>query len=63
MAECRKGLSLLEEEKLSEAVCNFPVLYDKSRRGYRERDSVKNAWTEVANSLEFIEDWHDAKNS
>ena len=63
MAECRKSLSLLEEEKLSETVRNFPVLYDKSHTGYKERDAVKNAWTEVANSLEFIEDWHDAKNS
>ena len=63
MAECRKGLSLLDEEKISEAVRNFPVLYDKSHKGYKERDTVKNAWTEVANSLQVIEDWHDAKNS
>ena len=62
MACNSKGLSLVEEEKLSETVRNFPVLYDKSKKGYKERDAVKNAWTEVARSLDFIENWDDAKN-
>lgn len=49
-----KTLSLLEEENLSEAVRNFPVLYDKSHKGYKERDAVRNAWNEVAASLDFV---------
>ena len=55
-------LSLVDEEKLSETVRNFPVLYDKSKKGYKGRDAVQNAWTEVARSLDFIEHWDDAKN-
>jgi len=38
-----KGLSIFEEEKLSESVQNFPVLYNKSKKGFKESDSVKNA--------------------
>ena len=48
MACNSKRLSLVEEEKFSETVRNFPVLYDKSKMGYKERHAVKNAWTEVA---------------
>ena len=62
MACNSKVLSLVDEEKLSETVRNFPVLYDKSKKGYKERDAVNNAWTEVARSLDFIENWDDAKN-
>ena len=38
------------------------MLYDKSKKGYKGRDAVQNAWTEVARSLDFIEHWDDAKN-
>ena len=62
MACNSKVLSLVDKEKLSETVRNFPVLYDKSKKGYKDRDAVKNAWTEVARSLDFIENWDDAKN-
>ena len=62
MACNSKVLSLVDEEKLSETVRNFPVLHDKSKKGYKERDAVQNAWTEVARSLDFIENWDDAKN-
>ena len=61
MACNSKVLSLVDEEKLSETVRNFPVLYDKSKKGYKERDAVQNAWTEVARSLDFIENWDHAK--
>ena len=61
MACNSKGLLLFHEEKLSETVRNFPVLYDKSKKGFKERDAVRTARTEVARSLDFIENWDDAK--
>ena len=36
-----KGLSLFEEKKLSQTVRNFPVLYDRSKKGFKESDAVK----------------------
>ena len=33
----------------------FPVLYDKRVRGFKEKDSVQNAWEIVAESLDFTE--------
>lgn len=50
------SLSLKEEEKLSEIVKNYPCLYDKTSRGYKEKDVGINAWNEVAENLDFIED-------
>ena len=29
--------------------------------GLKERDAVKNFWTEVARSFDFIKTWEDAK--
>ena len=49
------SLSLQEEEILSEKVKQFPVLYDKTVKGYKEKDVVKNAWNKVAESLDFVE--------
>jgi hypothetical protein len=51
----KKHLSLLDEEKLTETIRNYPVLYDKSHKGYKERDAVSNAWREVADVLDFVE--------
>ena len=62
MACNSKVLPLVDEDKLSETVRNFPLLYDKSKKGYKERNAVQNTWTEVARSLDFIEKWDDAKN-
>ena len=39
-------LMLVQEEELCELVHNFPILYDKSHKGYKERDAVANAWGE-----------------
>ena len=47
--------SLNEEEMLAEKVKQYPVLYDKQCKGYKEKDAVGNAWTAVANELEFAE--------
>ena len=61
MASLKRNLSLLEEEKLVEIVRNYPILYDKSHQGYKGRDAVRNAWREVAMSLEFIDDGDSAR--
>lgn len=50
-----KSLNLRQEEMLCEKVREYPVLYDKSHKGYKEKVAVENGWNEVAASLEFIE--------
>ena len=53
----RKKLSFQEEEKLSFQVKKFPCLFDKSDKGYKEKDCVANAWKAVADDcLEFMND-------
>ena len=49
------SLSLQEEELLAHVVKGIPVLYDKTSRGYKEKDVVINAWKKVAERLDFIE--------
>ena len=41
------SLSTKEEEQLSEKVKEFPVLYDKGAKEYREKDAVNNAGRSV----------------
>ena len=36
-------LSIKEEEQFSETVKEFPVLYDKAVKGYKEKDAGKAA--------------------
>ena len=31
------------------------MLFDKSHKGYKEKVAVENAWNEVADGLDFIE--------
>ena len=50
MAE-KKSLSLLEEETLCEKVRQYPILYDKTQKGYKEKVAVENAWGKVASEL------------
>ena len=50
------SLSMKEEEQLSEKVKEYPVLYDKAAKEYREKDAVKNAWRSFAETLDFGED-------
>ena len=49
------SFSLQDEELLAEEVKLFPVLYDKTEKGYKEKDVVTNAWVIVAEKLDFIE--------
>ena len=32
------------------------VIFDKSLKGYKEKDAEANAWDKIANSLDFIPD-------
>ena len=41
-------LSLQEEEIFAEQDKIFPVLYNKTEKGYKKRDVVRNAWKVVA---------------
>ena len=40
--------SILEDEQLSDAVREYPVLYSKSNALHKDRTVVSNAWTKVA---------------
>lgn len=51
----KKILNLKKEELLCEKLREFPVLFDKSHKGYKEKVAVENAWNEVADGLDFIE--------
>ena len=41
------------DEKLSELVRRFPCLYDKTKKDYKDKNVVANAWETVANELEI----------
>ena len=36
------------DEKIAEAVRRFPVLYDKSCKDFKDNNTKKNAWEDVA---------------
>ena len=46
---------IFREEELSETIRGFPVLYDKSRKWFKEIDASKNAWDGVVTALEFTQ--------
>ena len=49
-------LCLADEEGLSGIVKTLPCLYDKTTKGYNEKDVSANTWNKVAEQLDFIED-------
>ena len=51
----KKILNLKKEELLCEKLREFPVLFDKSHKGYKEKVAVENTWNEDAYGLDFIE--------
>ena len=55
MAEKQRKLSLEQEEVLASRIKEYPCLFDKTDKGYKEKDCVANAWKEVADSMEFTE--------
>ena len=48
-------LCLQEEEILAEKLKDFPVLYGKRVKGFKEKDAVQKAWEKVAENLDFGE--------
>lgn len=48
-------LNLNQEELLCEKVREYKILYDKTQKGYKEKVAVENAWKEVAEALNFVE--------
>ena len=48
-------LALADEERLSEKVKIYPYLYDKTTKGYKEKDVLQNSWNTVAKLLEFVQ--------
>ena len=60
----RQALSIQENELLSETVRKNTCLYDKSRKEYKDKIVVTNAWKEVADQLEFTNNgWYIFLNS
>ena len=47
-------LSMQKVELLMKELKNYPCLYDKSEKWYRERDVNRNAWSRVAERLDFM---------
>ena len=35
-------------------VCQYPVIFDKSHKGYEEKDVEENAWQEIASAFDFL---------
>lgn len=50
----RQALSVQENEELAEVVRKYPCLYDKSKKEYKDKVVTGNAWKEVADQLDFI---------
>ena len=44
-----------EEESLMEEIKNYPCLYDKSEKWYREREVNRNTWTKAAEKLDVMQ--------
>ena len=56
MAEKRRqALSLQEYEELAEAVCEYPCLYDKAKKEYKDKIVTENAKKKVADQFLFIQ--------
>ena len=47
------ALTLQEEGMLCEKLKQFPILFDKQLKGYREKHVVTNAWNAVAKEIEI----------
>ena len=50
----KNKLSIVQEENLCKLVRQYPVVFDKSQKGYKEKDVEENAWQEVAFALNFL---------
>lgn len=50
-----KMWNLNHDESLMTEVQKFPCLYDKSDRGFKEKDRILNAWREIDTALQLEE--------
>ena len=53
MKKVKKCLHISKKE-LTETVRGLPVLYDKSNKGFKQQDVVKNTCNAVARALDFV---------
>ena len=53
----RKSLSIQKEELLMEQIMSYLCLFDKSKMSFKEHDVNKNAWSKVAEKLNFIQNF------
>ena len=51
----RMSLNVKEEEQLPETVKEFPVLYDKAAKGYKEKDTGKAVTRGILSKKVFLE--------
>ena len=51
----RQALTVRENEELAEVIQKYPCLYDKSKKEYKDKNFTENAWKEVADQLDFIQ--------
>ena len=47
-------LIIVQEENHWELVRQYPVIFDKSHKGYKEKDAEENARQEIASALDFL---------
>ena len=53
----RKSLSIQKEELLMEQIMSYLCLFDKSKMSFKEHDVNRNAWSKVAEKLNFIQNF------
>ena len=58
----RQALSVQENEELAEVARKYPCLYDKSRKECKDKSVVKNAWKEIADQLDFMQNGESEKH-
>ena len=51
----RQALTVQENEELAEVIRKYPCLYDKSKKEHKDKNVTENAWKEVADQLDFIQ--------
>ena len=51
----RQALTVQENEELAEVIRKYPCLFDKSKKECKDKNVTENAWKEVADQLDFIQ--------
>ena len=45
---------MVQGENLCELVRQYPFVFDKSQKSYKEKDVEENAWQEIISALDFL---------